>query len=189
MILGLYNELYIYNLLYRLLYFGFDPDRLGRSVEMGFCEFGTQEIRLFIRYIRPMPALASHRFRMRRRLAAQIDRALFWLPLNANQKATFIKTVHEGGFWGSFVLYWLWPAARPAILLLYLFVWASQLWLGGCFLTILERHYSHSRTSIMDPWLRWMGLPQNHQWRIRLTLFASSGSLLLMLLERLGCLG
>lgn len=136
-----------------------------------------------------MPSLSLHRFRMRRHLASRVDRALSLLPMSSKHKAILVKAVHEGGFWLSFALYWLWPAARPAILVLYLLVWASQLWLGGCLLTILERHYSHSRTTIMDPWLRWMGLPQNHQWRIRLTLFASSGSLLLMLLERLGYLG
>lgn len=136
-----------------------------------------------------MPSLSLHRFRMRRHLAARIDRALQLLPLSIRQKATLVKLIHEGGFWVSFALYWLWPAARPAILGLYLLVWASQLWLGGCLLTILERHYSQQRTTIMDPWLRWMGLPQTHPWRIRLTLFASSGSLLLMLLERVGHLG
>lgn len=132
-----------------------------------------------------MSPISLHRFRMRRRLAAYIDRRLQWLPFNESQKAMLVKGIHEGGFWLSFALYWLWPAARPAILVLYLLVWASQLWLGGCLLTILERYYSQQRTTIMDPWLRRMGLPQNHQWRIRLTLFASSGSLLLMLVERL----
>lgn len=92
--------------------------------------------------------------------------------------------LHEGGFWVLIALYFAVPASRMPIIGIFLVAWLSQLLLGACIVTIIERMLTNDRTTIMDPWLRRFGLPCTHRWRMRLTLLASSSALLVMLADQ-----
>jgi fructose-specific phosphotransferase system IIC component len=132
-----------------------------------------------------MQILVSNRFRMRRRTAVWLWRLTERLPGNAAFKGAFVKMLHEGGFWLLIALYFAVPASRMPIIAIFLVAWISQLLLGACIVTIIERMLTNDRTTIMDPWLRRFGLPCTHRWRMRLTLIASSSALLVMLLDQL----
>lgn len=127
-----------------------------------------------------MISISNKRFRLRRRSAMWLWQMSAALPGEDAFKAKILKVVHEGGFWLLLALYFFYPAAQLPILLLFLGTWLTQITLGACVLTIIERKLSNDRSTIMDPWLRRFGLPCNHAWRLRLTLFASTGALLLM---------
>lgn len=121
---------------------------------------------------------------MRRRTAVWLWRLTNRLPGSAAFKGAFVKFLHEGGFWVLIALYFAVPASRWPIIAIFLFAWVSQLVLGACIVTIIERMLTNDRTTIMDPWLRRFGLPCTHRWRMRLTLIASSSALLVMLAEQ-----
>jgi|GEM_PF-2060990 len=131
-----------------------------------------------------MQTLLSNRFRLRRRTAVWLWRLTWRLPGSATFKGAFVKMLHEGGFWLLIALYFALPASRLPVMAIFLFAWISQLVLGACIVTIIERMLSNDRSTILDPWLRRFGLPCTHRWRMRLTLMASSSALLVMLLDQ-----
>lgn len=131
-----------------------------------------------------MQPVRNNRFRMRRRTAVWLWQLTERLPGSATFKGACVKIAHEGGFWTLIALYFTFLASRWPIIAIFLFAWLSQLILGGCIVTVVERLLTNNRTTIMDPWLQRFGLPCTHRWRMRLTLIASSSALLVMMADQ-----